>query len=327
MTDDPTQDAPSANAALVELRDALLEDASQPSVDRWLGVCERVGACKARGVGSVACDYLDAYLPAWGPPWDSPPCPCGDWSRWTKHHLPDDADARRHALFHTLPGLPQEVGCVPRVMLRGVGNAQGMAPVMLGCDAVLGVTTPSGDGSAQRLWAWSYNSDALPGTPRWRYRWDVDVREATLEAFQGASLGVIDADGVRREQARVVLRPGMVLELDDVRVEVPPEGLPRVLVAHFPRGDRWARAVVTSAQVTVGRRRESDLFLLTRVMSKQHALLFWQDGAWYVRDFRTAYGTYVNGIKVTQREVRVEPGDELGFADARMIFPAWAGGA
>ena len=62
----------------------------------------------------------------------------------------------------------------------------------------------------------------------------------------------------------------------------------------------------------IGRGATSDLALTDPGVSRRHASLSRQDGAWFVEDLGSANGTLVNGWRVT-RPTRLKPGDVIGI--------------
>jgi pSer/pThr/pTyr-binding forkhead associated (FHA) protein len=74
-----------------------------------------------------------------------------------------------------------------------------------------------------------------------------------------------------------------------------------------------------SEDLTIGRDPSNRLHLPERNVSRFHARLFRESGAWYVEEARCRYGLYVNGEKLAGR-VRVKPGDTLKIGDFAMAF-------
>ncbi len=71
----------------------------------------------------------------------------------------------------------------------------------------------------------------------------------------------------------------------------------------------------------VGRAILADLLLKGRRVSTEHAVVFWKQGAWYVRDLASRNGTYVNGVQLEPRQVaRLSRGDVLRFGDPEEVF-------
>jgi pSer/pThr/pTyr-binding forkhead associated (FHA) protein len=72
-------------------------------------------------------------------------------------------------------------------------------------------------------------------------------------------------------------------------------------------------ALPADAKITLlGRSRECDCVLNDETVSRQHAALRQEQGAWFLRDLRSTNGTSVNGTRVVD-EVQVRPGDRVTF--------------
>jgi two-component system, NtrC family, sensor kinase len=54
-------------------------------------------------------------------------------------------------------------------------------------------------------------------------------------------------------------------------------------------------------------------------ISRRHAELTPDDGAWYIRDIESQNGTYVNGTRITDR-VRLRPGDQIRIGQTVLVF-------
>lgn len=79
---------------------------------------------------------------------------------------------------------------------------------------------------------------------------------------------------------------------------------------HDARAPRLA--LPSAASVTFGRSRDCECVLPDPTVSRHHASLRLDDGAWFLRDLRSANGTLVNGWRVLE-EVEVRPGDRVTF--------------
>jgi sigma-B regulation protein RsbU (phosphoserine phosphatase) len=76
---------------------------------------------------------------------------------------------------------------------------------------------------------------------------------------------------------------------------------------------------------TFGRRSECDVRVTGADVSRQHAELLLQDGRVVLRDCESKFGTFVNGEKITERELK--PGDTIGLgqtSDTSIVFTTGA---
>jgi len=77
--------------------------------------------------------------------------------------------------------------------------------------------------------------------------------------------------------------------------------------------------------LTFGRRSECDVRVTGADVSRQHAELVMQDGRILLRDCESKFGTFVNGEKITERELK--PGDTIGLgqtSDTSIVFTTGA---
>jgi hypothetical protein len=75
---------------------------------------------------------------------------------------------------------------------------------------------------------------------------------------------------------------------------------------------------LASGQITLGRSSSCQLVFDDDTVSRRHAALVFKHGAWHVVDLGSSNGTYVNGRRVIEAEVR--PGDELALGGARLTL-------
>lgn len=76
------------------------------------------------------------------------------------------------------------------------------------------------------------------------------------------------------------------------------------------------RSVYLNTRQLVGRSRRCDLSVRSRMASGEHAILWWSEGSWYVRDLGSTNGTWVDGIKLAVGQAhRLVRGTLLAFGD------------
>ncbi len=78
---------------------------------------------------------------------------------------------------------------------------------------------------------------------------------------------------------------------------------------------------IERALLTFGRRSECDVRVTGADVSRQHAELLNRDGKIILRDAGSKFGTFVNGEKITERELK--PGDSIGLgqtSDTSIVF-------
>lgn len=75
---------------------------------------------------------------------------------------------------------------------------------------------------------------------------------------------------------------------------------------------------VNGASVTVGRGQMADLSIADRWVSRRHCQLYPSDSGCAVRDLGSRHGTYLNGKRVTQAEVK--PGDEIRIGLSSLVL-------
>jgi hypothetical protein len=85
----------------------------------------------------------------------------------------------------------------------------------------------------------------------------------------------------------------------------------------LPTGERY---VLREGTVSVGRLPECDITVVDPNVSRRHAEIQSRGDGFVVVDLGSTNGTRVNGVRVTERELR--DGDELGFGNVRLTFQA-----
>jgi hypothetical protein len=150
-----------------------------------------------------------------------------------------------------------------------------------------------------------------------------DTREQTLAALRdGYVAGRIGPEtfALRIDEALQSTSHG---ELRGLTADLPSQPQPRLarLRARFRRagglGLPRADELVT-ARLVIGRSSRCQLVLAHDTVSRRHAELRIEDGRWLLRDLGSSNGTWVNGRRVVEAEVR--PGDRLhlGGAEVRL---------
>lgn len=67
------------------------------------------------------------------------------------------------------------------------------------------------------------------------------------------------------------------------------------------------------SRLIIGRQDDCDIALDNRLVSRNHAEIYWQDGDFFIRDLSSKNGTCVNGQPLTH-EKRLQDGDEVQVA-------------
>jgi hypothetical protein len=70
------------------------------------------------------------------------------------------------------------------------------------------------------------------------------------------------------------------------------------------------------ARLVIGRSSECQLVLADDTVSRRHAKLYVEDGRWLLRDLESSNGTWLNGRRIVEAEVR--PGDVLHLGACRL---------
>jgi FHA domain len=76
-----------------------------------------------------------------------------------------------------------------------------------------------------------------------------------------------------------------------------------------------AHPLVSHARVVLGRGPACQVVFAEETVSRRHAELRLEDGVWHLRDLGSTNGTWVNGRRVREAEVR--PGDEVRLGAVR----------
>lgn len=83
-------------------------------------------------------------------------------------------------------------------------------------------------------------------------------------------------------------------------------------------GQEVALPESADTKVTIGRSPSSTMVIPSTQVSKEHAVVYFWDGKFYVRDLNSRNGTAVDGNKV--QECELVPGCKLSFGDIEVVF-------
>src|SRR5436190_10124346 len=73
--------------------------------------------------------------------------------------------------------------------------------------------------------------------------------------------------------------------------------------------------------ITLGRASDCSIPIKDRFLSRRHAEIVRERGAWFVRDCGSVNGTLVNGVKIAD-PVPLRPGDRIALGDSEVVFHA-----
>src|SRR3954471_11141111 len=149
-----------------------------------------------------------------------------------------------------------------------------------------------------------------------------DTREQTVarlrDGYVDGRIGT-DTFALRIDEALHSASHGELRGLTADLPAQPPARLAR-LRARLRRGSLGlpAARAPAAARLLIGRSSACQLVLADDTVSRRHAELRVEDGRWLLRDLGSSNGTWVNGRRVVEAEVR--PGDllHLGGAEVRL---------
>jgi hypothetical protein len=152
-----------------------------------------------------------------------------------------------------------------------------------------------------------------------------DTRERTMATLRrGYAAGSLHTEtfAQRVDQA---LRARSDHELRGLTADLPaPSRLRRALdrvraaLAEPTTGLLSDPAALREGHITLGRGSTCQLVFADDTVSRRHAALVVRDGAWRIVDLGSSNGTYVNGRRVVEAEVR--PGDEVVLGATRVTL-------
>ncbi len=101
---------------------------------------------------------------------------------------------------------------------------------------------------------------------------------------------------------------------------------PAVLIVRGPAGDRW-EAPVTPVPFHIGRLGENQLALRDGRISRRHARIIIEQGAYVIEDLGSRHGLFVNGQRVSRHVLRQGDRIGFGFGDSYELVFELVGGA
>lgn len=81
-----------------------------------------------------------------------------------------------------------------------------------------------------------------------------------------------------------------------------------------------SRFLLDQAVVSLGRHPESDIFLDDITVSRRHAEVRHEEGAFVVSDVSSLNGTYLNRERIEESSVRLTSGDEVQVGKFKLVF-------
>src|SRR5205085_2803741 len=79
------------------------------------------------------------------------------------------------------------------------------------------------------------------------------------------------------------------------------------------------RQPLEGGTVSIGRASDCTIPIKDRYLSRRHAEIIAQEGAWYVKDLGSANGTYLNGTRVENHSA-LRTGDRIRLGDTEIVF-------
>ena len=148
-------------------------------------------------------------------------------------------------------------------------------------------------------------------------------RERTLAQLrEGYACGALETPTFAR-RVDAAFAAGTETELRGLTLDLPAATSPRLgrvravlsRLAPAPRPPSLLEAA-RGGELVLGRHPACALVLDDETVSRRHAMLCRRDAGWFLRDLESSNGTWVNGRRVVDAEVR--PGDEVRLGDARL---------
>ena len=100
-----------------------------------------------------------------------------------------------------------------------------------------------------------------------------------------------------------------------------PQPAQTAFLEQYPEdGGAPLRTPITSVPFSIGRDDAADLRIDSRRVSRRHAVINCESGAYSIDDLGSTNGTVVNGVRIS--EAKLQSGDVVAFGDAEFTFNA-----
>ena len=96
---------------------------------------------------------------------------------------------------------------------------------------------------------------------------------------------------------------------------------PRVRFTVYQPGLAPQQVAIPAETITLGRASDCTIPIKDRFLSRRHAEIVHERGAWYVRDCGSVNGTLLNGVKIAE-PVPLRAGDRIALGDSEVVFHA-----
>jgi serine phosphatase RsbU (regulator of sigma subunit) len=97
------------------------------------------------------------------------------------------------------------------------------------------------------------------------------------------------------------------------------ESKTRVRFTVYQPGLSPQQVTLPAANITLGRASDCTIPIKDRFLSRRHAEILNERGAWYVRDCGSVNGTMLNGVKLVEATL-LHPGDRIALGDSEVVF-------
>lgn len=95
----------------------------------------------------------------------------------------------------------------------------------------------------------------------------------------------------------------------------------RVRFTVYQPGIAPQQVAIPGDSITLGRASDCTIPIKDRFLSRRHAEIVFERGAWYVRDCGSVNGTLLNGVKIAE-PVPLRAGDRIALGDSEVVFHA-----